>query len=206
MTHPAVVELRQYTLHPGRRDDLIDLFDREFVETQEQTGMAVLGQFRDVHRPDRFVWLRGFPDMQSRTKSLAAFYGGPVWAEHRDEANATMAAFDDVLLLRPVPAGTGFPLAATRPEKPPASRIIATLHFADKPFETYPEPDLPPLASFTTEYAENTFPALPVRTGVHVFVWFARFDDQAAAEQYLATRAGAEPALLLAPTARSLLR
>ena len=205
MTYP-VVELRQYTLHPGRRDDLVELFDREFVESQEATGMAVLGQFRDVHRPDRFVWLRGFRDMRSRAESLAAFYGGPVWAAHRDEANATMAAFDDVLLLRPVPAGTGLPLAAARRDEPPTSRIVVTLHVADEPFEEFPQPELPPLACFTTEYAENTFPALPVREGEHVFAWFARFDDQTAAEAYLATRAGSEPALLLAPTARSLLR
>ena len=51
----AVVELRQYTLRPGRRDGFIELFDREFVETQEETGMAVLGQFRDLGDPDRFV-------------------------------------------------------------------------------------------------------------------------------------------------------
>jgi hypothetical protein len=30
-----VVELRQYTLRPGQRDVLIDLFDRELVESQE---------------------------------------------------------------------------------------------------------------------------------------------------------------------------
>ena len=34
-----VVELRQYTLHPGKRDVLMDLFDREFVETQEEVGI-----------------------------------------------------------------------------------------------------------------------------------------------------------------------
>ncbi|MCQ8186788.1 NIPSNAP family protein [Streptomyces sp. RCU064] len=45
--HPAVIELRQYTLRPGRREELIELFDREFIETQEETGMVVLGQFRD---------------------------------------------------------------------------------------------------------------------------------------------------------------
>ena len=41
----AIVELRQYTLHPQQREVLIDLFDREFVETQEAQGMRVLGQF-----------------------------------------------------------------------------------------------------------------------------------------------------------------
>ena len=30
-----VVELRQYTLHPGRRDALIDVFDSHFVDSQE---------------------------------------------------------------------------------------------------------------------------------------------------------------------------
>lgn len=61
-----VVELRRYALHPGRRDDLITLFDREFLEGQEVTGMTVIAQFRDLGDPDTFVWLRGFPDMEAR--------------------------------------------------------------------------------------------------------------------------------------------
>ena len=59
----AIVELRQYTLHPQQREVLIDLFDREFVETQDAQGMRVLGQFRHLDRPDQFVWLRSFADM-----------------------------------------------------------------------------------------------------------------------------------------------
>src|SRR5213592_627287 len=61
-----IIELRQYTLHPGQRDVLIDLFDREFVETQEACGMRILGQFRDLDDPDQFVWVRSFPDMPAR--------------------------------------------------------------------------------------------------------------------------------------------
>jgi hypothetical protein len=63
-----VLELRQYTLLPGQRDVLIDIFDREFVETQEAEGMAILGQFRDLDRPDRFVWLRGYTDIASENR------------------------------------------------------------------------------------------------------------------------------------------
>ena len=63
-----------------------------------------------------------------------------------------------------------------------------------------------PLATFTTEYAENTFPALPVRAGEHAFVWFARFDDQAALDRHLASADPAATVLELAPTSRSLLR
>src|ERR1700676_4273536 len=84
----SVVELRQYTLHPGKRDVLIDLFDRELVESQEAVGMKVIGQFRDIDDQDRFVWLRGFRDMASRAEGLKAFYGGPVWQEHREAKKA----------------------------------------------------------------------------------------------------------------------
>jgi hypothetical protein len=56
-----VVELRQYTLKPGQRDVLINLFEREFIEPQEALGMTIVGQFRDRRSPDRFVWLGGFP-------------------------------------------------------------------------------------------------------------------------------------------------
>src|SRR5712691_3163354 len=96
-----IVELRQYTLHPGQRDVLIELFDREFVETQEALGMKVIGQFRDLDNPNRFVWLRGFRDMPSRAQALKDFYGGPVWKAHREAANATMIDSNNVLLLHP---------------------------------------------------------------------------------------------------------
>jgi hypothetical protein len=43
-----IVELRQYTLYGGRRDPLIELFDREFVIPQERLGLRLFGQFRDA--------------------------------------------------------------------------------------------------------------------------------------------------------------
>src|SRR5262249_52931791 len=95
-----ILELRQYTLKPGQRETLIELFERHFIESQEAAGMTLVGQFRDQRRPDRFVWLRGFENMESRHAALEAFYGGPVWRAHRTEANDTMVDSDDVLLLK----------------------------------------------------------------------------------------------------------
>ena len=37
----TVFELRQYTLHPGQRDVLVDVFDDNFVEGQEAVGMTL---------------------------------------------------------------------------------------------------------------------------------------------------------------------
>jgi len=86
-----IVELRQYTLYAGRRDTLIELFDREFVIPQERLGLRLLGQFRDLDDPDRFVWLRGFASWEERPQALGAFYTGEAWKAHREAANATMS-------------------------------------------------------------------------------------------------------------------
>jgi len=237
-----VVELRQYTLRPGQRDVLIDLFDREFVESQEAAGMAIVGQFRDLDDPDRFVWIRGFAGMPSRARALASFYGGPVWKAHSARANATMIDSDNVLLLRPVTARSGFPApVAARPPigHTPAvpSRILVTLYYRDQPFDqafadffdrqarpVLVETGATPLACLQTEHAENTFPALPVRTGENVFAWLARFPSPADLDGHLrqiersgdwqdrvlpalsAMITGVPQQLRLAPTARSQLR
>lgn len=195
----AVLELRQYTLYPGKRDVLIDLFEREFIESQALEGMHLAGQFRDLGNPDRFVWMRGFPDMNARREALQNFYGGPVWKAHRDEANATMADSSNVLLLKMVNAQSGFAKPST--ERPPVgtterprSLVVATIYELNAPagpefaqfFERVLRPLMTatgarPIAYFQTEPAENNFPRLPVRTGENVFVWFSRFANP---EQY----------------------
>ena len=88
---------------------LIALFDGELIESQEAEGMMLLGQFRDLDDPDRFVWLRGFADLASRPGALSRFYSGGVWRAHSAAANATMVDVSDVLLLRPATAGPGWP-------------------------------------------------------------------------------------------------
>jgi len=189
-THPQIVELRQYTLHPQRRDALIDLFDREFVESQEAEGMSVMGQFRDVDDPDRFVWLRGFADMLSRARGLQGFYGGPVWAAYRDAANATMIDSDNVLLLRPAWDGAGL---AHDPARRAGSAggivdiIVFTLNDAASPalLDVCRECMASVLQRdgalaqgwYVTESSPNNFPRLPVREGEHVLVAVAVFKE-----------------------------
>ncbi len=233
-----VVELRQYMLHPGQRDTLIELFDREFLESQETTGMTVIGQFRDLDDPDCFVWLRGFADMPSRLRALNAFYGGPVWKKHRQAANATMIDSDNVLLLRPARRASGFMLESVRRAAPGARGVshgllAATIYYIDvaaAEFTAFFEAELRPLlhkagagrlSYFVTENSPNNYPALPVREGEAVFIWFTLFEDQLAHARFeealrsleplnqdvmhgLARRIHGRPdRLRLAPTARS---
>ena len=104
------------------RDVLIELFEREFVESQEALGMTLVGQFSDLDDPNRFVWLRGFADMTTRAQALHDFYGGPVWRAHREAANETMIDSDNVLLLRPARPASGFSLDNAERQTPGASR------------------------------------------------------------------------------------
>src|SRR5258708_31196535 len=74
----SVLELRQYTLVPGKRDVLIELFERAFIEGQEAVGMRVVGQFRDLDRADRLVLLPGFDGNPAPPGALEAFYGDAI--------------------------------------------------------------------------------------------------------------------------------
>ncbi|HEX5120235.1 MAG TPA: NIPSNAP family protein [Pseudonocardiaceae bacterium] len=227
-----IVELRRYTLRPGQRDVLIELFDREFVETQEATGMRILGQFRDLGDPDQFVWVRSFPDMAVRKSALTDFYSGPAWKAHAAAANATMIDVDNVLLLHPAGQRGDFQLDPAARDTPASSQVVATIYDLPEPvddalvgfFETTVIPLLEkagatPFGLMQTEYADNDFPGLPIRTGVHKLVSFTSYPSSttpadigaklAAMAEWVDTVAGRLPEaeqLILTPTDRSLLR
>jgi NIPSNAP len=177
----VIIELRQYTLRPGQWEVLSNLFLRELAEGQEAVGMSIMGWFRDLDRSDRFVWLRSFRDMPDRARALAAFYDGPVWAQHREAANATMVDSDNVLLLRPTRRGTG--VAIGRHEPP----VVASIHH-------FPEPVSDDVldgldrdfgragATWVSEESPNNFPRLPIREGEHVVVRFSTRPEPGADE------------------------
>src|SRR5688572_13661912 len=199
-----IVDLRQDTLYAGARDDFVALFDRELVETQEAVGMRVIGQFRDLGDPNRFVWLRGYPDMPSRERALTDFYvNGAAWKAHAEAARALFIDTSDALLLRPARPQTGFVLddPARRPtldSDPGESVVVATIYPLAAPvdesflgfFESTVEPALAAagaskLASFVSEHSPNNFPRLPLREGENVFVFFAGFASIEAYDRHM---------------------
>lgn len=212
----TLVELRRYTLHPGQRDKLIELFDREFVESQEAHGMRVIGQFRDLDNDQRFIWLRGFADMSRRRAGLEAFYDGPVWRSHRDAANATMIDSDDVFLLRPAWPGAGiegagraasgaaaippglldasvFPLHA-----PASDELLALCRDVLSP--VLRQGGARRIGWYISEDRPNDFPRLPVREGEPVLVGLALFENLDALETFSDSGAWARDAQpVLAP-------
>jgi NIPSNAP protein len=203
---PAIVELRQYLLQRGRRDELIELFDRELVDSQEAVGARVIGQFRDVDRVNHFVWLRGFHDHLARQQALTSFYGGPVWREHGRAAAATMIDSDDVHQLNAISEPDdrlGIRLSSDRDRGGNRGAILVVVAHR-RSDQTTDQDDLirehlipivedggvRTVGVYTTDPTANPYPTLPVRPS-NVLVWIAAAStpdtlDQAAGQVAIA--------------------
>lgn len=201
MLTPTVFELRDYTCRPGRRDDLVEMFERLFLDAQDAGGAHVAATFRDLDREDRWVWIRCFEDMVSRRRALSAFYTSALWLKHRAACNATIKDSDNVLLLRPQASSvlrrSGASVGATAI---PRSVFALDTYFPGDgarfaaAFTRYALPALgaanaTPMATFATEHAKNNYKRLPIRDSETVLVALTRFTSQAAharAQQALA--------------------
>ncbi len=187
----TVFELRQYTLYGGRRDTLLSLFEANFIDSQEVVGAHILGTFRDLEDPDRFVWIRGFQNMAERKQALEAFYlNSPAWIAHKKEANATMVDSDNVLLLAPLSSSPQFS-AGIRNNSGPDAVYGVTIYYLgavgiNQFAEFFDRTLLPhlnslgvyPIATLATNEVPNNFPRLPVREHDRVFLWIARWPSE----------------------------
>lgn len=98
-----VIELRDYVIRQGRRDEFINLFEENFTRSQNVLGGYTLGQYRVKGADDHFFWIRGFKDMPARHKFLNDFYyGSPAWKQHKSAANSMLLNNDNVHLLKPL--------------------------------------------------------------------------------------------------------
>ncbi len=194
------IEIRRYTLQPGQRDTLVELFEREFIESQEACGMTPFGHYRDVDDPDAFVWFRGFKTFEARARCLEAFYvHGEVWRSHRDRANATMIDSDDVLMLRPAAPQSGCDLTGLERDRPDADRrksfvVASTARVTsgdEDSFVRFFERELldemkeygSRIGYFRSEQRPNQFPKLPVRPE-NVFSVLGVCDDLETADRW----------------------
>jgi NIPSNAP protein len=199
-----IIDIRDYRLAPGKRDQLIERCETLLFDEQERMGARFVGSFRDADDPDRFVFLRAMPDLETRKRVLTAFYSdGEMWRDNRDEVNSWLVDTDDVLLVHPV---SEFAAPATGP-----SVVGMYARVGKQPLAGADELRLDVeaaiaaaggrlLVTLETDPAENNYPRHPIREGEHGLVWFATF----AAYRPLALAGVVQRRLL--PTARSRMR
>ena len=218
MFKPTVFELRNYTLRKGGRARFESLFEREFVEAQEAVGSLVLGTFRVLDDPDRFVWIRCFETMESRAAALDRFYTSALWRQHRSAANVEIRASDNVLQLNRVAGDLPLDVSARAPigtERPARAWFVVTTYFVAPDDLTEfaclcARSDLGGVVSFATDPRPNSYPRLPVRDD-SVFVTVTRHTappDVAAPipPEFEALMQALPNILRLEPTPRSLMQ
>ena len=74
-----IIELRHYTLKPGRREEFISFFERTNRPALRDAGMMVFGPLRDLENENVVHWMRAFPSLLERDRIKSDFYEGPIW-------------------------------------------------------------------------------------------------------------------------------
>jgi NIPSNAP len=100
----AVIEVRIYTIHRGKREEFVKLYDEVLLPAQRQFGIDVLGQFISLDDDQTFVWLRRFGSHEERQRKWDEFYGSDLWRNHLGpRANPLMKDTSNVIAVQPTP-------------------------------------------------------------------------------------------------------
>lgn len=100
----SVIEVRIYTIHEGKRDEFVKLFDEVLLPAQREFGLDVIGQFISLDDDQTFVWLRRFASREERQRMWEEFYGSELWRQQLGpRANPLMKDSSNVIAVEPTP-------------------------------------------------------------------------------------------------------
>jgi NIPSNAP len=93
-----------YTIHEGKREEFVKLFDEVLLPAQRQIGLEVLGQFISIDDQQTFLWLRRFDSQEERWRRWDEFYGSDLWRNRLGpRANPLMKDSSNVIAVEPTP-------------------------------------------------------------------------------------------------------
>lgn len=186
-----VLELRNYVTKPGQRDKFISYFETNFIDSQNEIGGYILGQFRVEGADDNFFWMRGFNDMASRSRYLPEFYRGAFWKQHRNQANDMLINNDNVYLLKPLSLSEDRPDAAVNSNEfamkkglvvidyyVANTRLKELITFFRSKYLPFLKGNGVSTTTWVSELAENDFPGLPVFQDKNLLVTITPFKDE----------------------------
>ena len=186
-----VIELRNYLLKPGTRDEFIQYFKDHFADSQHDMGVYTPGLFRIKNEENRFFWIRGFDNMEQRSQFLPAFYGGKVWKEFGPAANEMMLEWHNVYLLKPLPGNkeafsqnkSFFVIDYYKTKDNQRSKLIDFFNKDYIPFLN--KQNIKPITLWISEMTENDFPRLPVYQDENLLIVITGFNNEAEYESTL---------------------
>jgi hypothetical protein len=103
-----IIEIRRYTLHPGKREEFIRFFEAVNRPALRAAGMRVFGPMRDLEDPDKVHWMRAFDSLEDRERTKDGFYDGPVWAQEVEPVVMPMIAHFEASVVETTGGFEGF--------------------------------------------------------------------------------------------------
>jgi hypothetical protein len=94
-----IVEMRTYKLKPDMRPRCLEIFRSKSIPEHRRLGMKITVPYVSVDDPDTLFFMRGFPDLASRTSLKAAFYEGTLWRQKLESVLMPMIDKYDVVVL-----------------------------------------------------------------------------------------------------------
>jgi hypothetical protein len=76
-----IIEMRTYKIEVGRRAEFLRILETKAIPACQKIGMKILGPFLSLEDDNTFLWMRAFPDQQSRERMRNEFYEGKLWKE-----------------------------------------------------------------------------------------------------------------------------
>jgi len=178
-----VLEIRNYLLKPNSTDTFSDFFHQKFVEPMHKLGGFTLGEFKIDNSNDRFVWFRGFKDMNTRIKFLNDFYcESTAWKENGKKANEMMINSDNVYLLKPLHKSVNL--------KTNKSCTVIDFYICNNTIEKVIELfhteyisflktiNITDISFWVSEMKENDFPRLPVFQDKNLLVMISNYENK----------------------------
>jgi hypothetical protein len=98
-----LVELRQYRMHPGQRDNWVRFMNEVIVPFQKSKGMKVLGMWVAEEDPDLFVWMREFESEEERVRQYEEVYQSDYWKTEVGPKAVTMNDREKMVITRLIP-------------------------------------------------------------------------------------------------------
>ncbi len=100
-----IVDMRMYTIHPGRMGPTVDFLANKAVPIQRRHLGAPIGYFAtDIGPLNRLVHLWLYESLADRETKRAALFSDPDWADVKAEmARAGHSQFQENWILKPLP-------------------------------------------------------------------------------------------------------
>jgi len=94
------LELREYRIKGGKREEWIKLMEEKIIPFQVSKGLVVIGSFIALDEPDLYVWIRRFESEEDAERLYKEVYESDYWKNQIKPEADTMLERENIRNLR----------------------------------------------------------------------------------------------------------